>query len=273
MRINRGFNAEKIMRAAIKSVTSMFQLTAHADEVNNDSNTNTSTGDNTSAPQINYEQLIAQARKEEKEKLYPRLQKLEDDNRKLVEQGNNNLIKIGDLTTKLNELTAENKKLKEGSVDSEEVANLKQQISTLEAENKKLKEEAPNEETIRAEIKAEYELKSYIAEKKTAHKDEILTTFLDSIEGTSTEEVDKAVQDAIDKSNSIRKDLGLIDEEGKPISKPAAKKAEKKKTSPPKANPSASTGETTASYDAEYIRSLDPNSDEYREFRKSLGLK
>ena len=277
MSINRGIKAENIKFAVIKSaVTSLFKLTAHADEVNNDSN-NTPTGSNTtSTPQINYEQLIAVARKEEKDKLYPRIQKLEEDNRKLVEQSNNNLIKIGDLTAKLNELTEENKKLKEGVEDSQTVTDLRQKVSDLEAENKKLKEEAPNEETIRAEIKAEYELKSYIAEQKTAHKDEILGTFLDSVTGATTEEVDKAVQAAIDKSNSIKKDLGLIDEDGNPISTKSTtpKKTEgKKKSAPPKANPSATTGDTSVNYDAEYIRNLDPNSDEYREFRKSLGLR
>lgn len=200
---------------------------------------------------------------------------MEEDNRKLVEQSNNNLIKIGDLTEKVNELLAENKKLKEGVEDSQTVKDLKKQVSDLEAENKKLKEEAPNEESIRAEIKAEYELKSYIAEQKTAHKDEILSTFLDTIEGTNTEEVDKAIQAAIDKSNSIKKDLGLIDDKGNPVSSKstAPKKTEGKKSTPAKANPSASTGEVSQSYDAEYIRNLDPNSDEYKEFRKSLGLK
>lgn len=273
MSIKRGFNAESIKMAAIKNVMSMFSLTAHADEVNTTASTTEGSTATNPTPQINYEQLISAARKEEKEKLYPRIQKLEDDNKKLVEQGNANLIKIGDLTAKLNELTAENKSLKEGSEDSQIVKDLKKQLETLEAENKKLKEETPDRESIEAEIRAEYELKSYISEQKSAHKDEILSTFLDSVTGATKEDVDKAVQELIDKTTSIKKDLGLIDAEGNPVEKSTSKKAETKKKSAPKANPSVTTGETSAKFDAEYIQNLDPRSDEYKEFRKSLGLR
>lgn len=272
MSIKRGFKAEMLKKVAIKNVMSMFSLTAHADEVDGNSTEGTVTSN---SPQINYEQLIAVARKEEKDKLYPRIQKLEEDNKKLVETGNSNLIKIGDLTAKLNELTAENQKLKSGDEESQAVKDLQAKITELENENKKLKEETPDKESIEAAIRAEYELKSYITEQKAAHKDAILSTFLDSITGDSKESVDAVVQELITKTQSIKKDLGLIDDEGNPVEKKPASKSNEgaKKKSAPKANPSANTGETNAKYDVDYIQNLDPSSEEYKEFRKSLGLK
>ena len=49
-------------------------LRAFADEGDNGAGDNGGNGDN--SPQINFETLIANARKEEKEKLYPRIKKL-----------------------------------------------------------------------------------------------------------------------------------------------------------------------------------------------------
>lgn len=267
----REFKAESIKKAVINNVLSVFKLTAHADEV---STPDSNTGSNP-APQINYEQLIAQARKEEKDKLYPRITKLEEEKAKFVETTNGYLIKIGDLTKAVDNLAAENEQLKKGNEDSQLVKDLRKQIADLEAENKKLKEETPNEETIRAEIKKEYELKSYIAEQKTAHKDDILGTFLDKITGNSNEEVDKIVKELVDQTTAIKKDLGLLDDKGNPTSNKKSNNAGKAEKKPPvpKVNPSATTGDTNSKFDAEYIRNLDPNSEEYKEFRKSLGLK
>ena len=172
-------------------------------------------------------------------------------------------------------LEEENKNLKTNVDDSQTVKDLKAQIAQLEADNKKLKEEAPNEEAIRAEIEKEYEVKAYILEQKNANKEAILTSFLDEITGATKEEVDSAIQKAKDRTVSIKKDLGLIDDEGKPVDNKSNKKTaeEKKKTTTPKTNPSSNTGDTKLSYDIDYVRNLDPSSEEYKEFRKSLGLK
>ena len=98
---------------------------------------------------INFEQLIASARKEEKDKLYPRIKKLEDENKDLVKNSNDYLVKIGTLQKEIDEL-----KSKKG--DNEEITKLQSQIATLEAENKTLKESTPNEEAIRTQIEKEY---------------------------------------------------------------------------------------------------------------------
>lgn len=247
-----------------------FLMCAHADEGEGTPEPNT-------APQINYEQLIAQARKEEKDKLYPKMQKLEEENKKLVQTGNDNLIKIGDLTQSVSNLTAELNKYKSGEVANEEVTNLKSQIEALTAENQNLKDNAPDVEKIRAEIEQEYEIKAYATEQRTAHKDDVLGSFLEEIAGTTKEEIDASVEKAKAKTLSIKKDLGLVDDEGNPIEKKTTtpKKSEPK-SAPAKApamNPVDNSGSNISRFDAEYIRNLDPSSPEYAEFRKSLGLK
>ena len=269
MCIKRCFKAEGVKKAVIERAKIVFMLKAHADEVD-DGN---STPNTSPQPTINYETLIAQARKEEKDKLYPRISKLEEENKKQIEINNNNLIKIGDLMESNKRLEDENKKLKESVNDSQTVKDLNARIAELEAENKKLKEEAPDEKAIRAEIEKEYELKAYITEQKSANKDTILSTFLENIKGTTKEEVDQSIETWKAQTLAIKKDLGLVDEKGNPVE--TKKKTEEKKSSAktPKANPSATTGNSTVTYDLDYVRNLDPSSEEYKEFRKSLGLK
>ena len=267
---SRGITAEKKL-SVLSKVLSSICMTAHADEVSDPMGSV-----EPKAPQINYEQLIAQARKEEKDKLYPRIKKLEEDNAALVKTGNDNLIKIGDLTQTVNTLTKELEAYKKGEKTSEEVEALKTQIATLTAENEKLKKEAPNVEQLRAEIEQEYEIKSYLAEQKAANKDSVLSSFLDEISGKTKEEIDASVTSAKEKSLSIKKELGLVDDEGNPITtKKQSTKSTPKKTpaKAPAMNPTEDAGTDTGTFDAEYIRNLDPSSDEYKEFRKRLGLK
>lgn len=261
----RGINAEKKMRF-IKALL----LTAHADEAQPDNPTPTP------QPQINYEDLIAQARKEEKEKLYPKIKQLEEENKKLVKTGNDNLIKIGDLTQSVTSLTTELENYKSGKVVSEEVNTLKSQLEALTAENAKLKEEQPDVEKIRAEIAQEYEIKSYATEQKNANKADVLSSFLDEITGTTKEEIDASVAKAKEKSLAIKKELGLVDENGNPVAPKNNSKPTEKKEAPKKApamNPPEDTGSNLTRFDADYIRNLDPSSPEYAEFRKSLGLR
>lgn len=266
----RVFKAEIMSKILKRAITSMC-MTAHADE---------GTDDNTPTPQpqINYEQLIAQARKEEKDKLYPKIKKLEEEKANLVKIGNDNLIKIGDLTQTIQNLNAEIKSLKDnGGEETQEVKDLKAQIATLTAENEKLKNETPNEEELRKKIEQEYEVKLYLNEQTTANKDFILSSFMSEVQGSTKEEIDASITAAKEKSLAIKKELGLVDDEGNPIKsqkQQTNKKSDtqkKQNTPAPAANPAdTNPGQT---YDAEYIRNLDPRSEEYKEFRKSLGLK
>lgn len=275
MRKFRGMTAESKLRAVKKAISFMGALNVHADEVNGGDKTNDG-GNTSTSPQINYEQLIAQARKEEKDKLYPRIKKLEEDNAKLVNTSNDNLIKIGDLMQTVSKLKAELEKYESGNGEkSEEVKNLETTIATLTAENERLKKETPNEEEIRKQIEQEYEVKLYLTEQTNANKDEILSSFMPEVQGKTKEEIDESIAKAKEKSLAIKKELGIVDEDGKLIEKKKSKK--KTETTPtvpitPKvANPTGD--DPNPNYDADYIRNLDPRSDEYKEFRKSLGLK
>lgn len=278
MRKFRGMTAESKLRAVKKAISFMCALNVHADEVNDGDNKIDDGGTHIS-PQINYEQLIAQARKEEKDKLYPRIRKLEEDNAKLVSTSNDNLIKIGDLMQTVSKLKAELEKYESGNGEKpEEVKNLEATIATLTAENERLKNETPNEEEIRKQIEQEYEVKLYLTEQTNANKDEILSSFMPEVQGKTKEEIDESIAKAKEKSLAIKKELGIVDEDGKLIEKKKSSTSKKKtETTPtvpitPKvANPTGD--DPNPNYDADYIRNLDPRSDEYKEFRKSLGLK
>ena len=241
-------------------------LKAFADEggtppINNEGN------EGTPAPQINFETLIANARKEEKEKLYPRIKKLEDENKALVQTNNDNLMKLASTQKELDELKANNG-------ESQKVKDLEAQLENAQAEIKTLKESTPKEEEIRARIEAEYEVKMYRTTKLSEGSDKILAVFADEVKGTTKEEIDASFEKAVEKTVQTKKQLGLIDEEGNPIEKKSEKKSDEKKdtknNTPPVANPSAEEDEK---FDMDYVQSLDPRSKEYAEFRKKMGLR
>lgn len=222
-------------------------------------------GDEGHKDTINFEQLIASARKEEKEKLYPRIKKLEEENKDLIKNTNEYLVKIGTLQKEIDEL-----KSKKG--DNEEITKLQGQIATLEAENKTLKESTPNEEDIRSQIEKEYEVKLYRTEQLTAHKEDILSVFEGDIKGTTKEEIDKSIETVKEKTLEIKKALGLDTKptDTKKQDKKQEDKKQDKQLKAPVANPAQ---EDDDEFDADYVRNLDPRSPEYAEWRKKMGLK
>ena len=269
MRNFRVFKAETILGALKKAMT----INAFADEGNEGANTNP-------APTINYEQLIAQARKEEKDKLYPKIKSLEDEKANLIKIGNDNLIRIGELTQENERLTAELKSLKDNGNDSQQVKDLQAQIATLTEENEKLKKETPNAEEIRKQIEQEYEVKMYLKEQVDANKDSILSSFVSKVQGKTKEEVDASIQAVKDESLSIKKELGLVDEQGNPVAPKTNADNKKDKnsnqqTTQPKKAPASNPieGSGVDGFDPDYIRNLDPASEEYAEFRKKVGLR
>ena len=99
------------------------------------------------------------------------------------------------------------------------------------------------------------------------------------MKGGTREEVDASIKAAVEKSTKVKKDLGLIDEDGNPVEPKGKKKSgkepeeepgKKKKTNPPVASPAKIEDE---GFDPDYIRNLDPRSPEYAEFRKKMGLR
>ena len=235
-------------------------LRAFADEGDNGGE-----GGNEGTPQINFETLIANARKEEKEKLYPRIKKLEDENKALVQSNNDNLVKLAQTQKELDELKSNNG-------ESQKVKDLEAQLETAQAEIKTLKESTPKEEEIRARIEAEYEVKLYRTTKLSENSDKILAVFADEVKGTSKEEIDASFEKAVEKTVQTKKQLGLLDENGNPIEKQTTppKKDNKKSVTPPVANPSTVED---SKFDFDYVQNLDPSSKEYAEFRKKMGLR
>lgn len=215
------------------------------------------------APTINYEDLIAKARKEEKDKQYKKINKLETQITTLTEQHNNDLIRIGTLEKELEDTKA--KLTNVNGDESKELKELKERVATLEKEKKALEEEVANfeavdEEKIREEVKAElegeYEVKTYRMEQLASLKDEILVPEL--VFGQTKEEIDNAIEVAKQRSAQIRESLG-------------ATQGNNRRTPKTPSNPS-SNGFTDKGVDLNYLASLDPASKEYREVRHQLGL-
>lgn len=261
-----GFNTE-----TIKAVIERLTIRAFADEGEAGGESSNEGGEpEKKAPTINYEDLIAKARREEKDKQYKNIERLKGQIDTLTKQHNDDLIEKAYLEK---QLQAANEKLtKAGSGDSEEIKALKETIETLKSEksalDKKVKEYEDNkpqsreeiEKEVRAELEKEYEVKTYKAEKLAELKDKILVP--EFVVGDSKEDIDKSIEAAIARSDEIRKSLGITED---------SKKKQKRTPNTPSNPSSDNTGGREISY--EYLASLDVGSPEYAQVRKQLGLK
>lgn len=255
---------------AIKKLIGAISLRAYAQE--SDPNVEGNTGDDPAnggeqtKPTINYEDLIAKARKEEKDKQYKTIEKLRGQVATLTEQHNADLLAKAELEKQLNE--AKDKLTAAGNGDSEQVKTLKESIKTLETEkaelDKKVKELESKkpvsreeiESEVRAELEAEYEVKTYKAEKMAELKDDILVPEL--VMGSTKEEIDASIQIALDRSKEILEKVGGTKRQ--------------KRTPKNPTNPDVSKVQDSQ-YSYDYLASLDPASKEYAEVRQQLGLK
>lgn len=277
MRKNYGGSIAGFNTAKIKAVIEKVALRVYADT--------TGEGDDSSAegegekkdkdkdsPTVNYEDLIAKARREEKEKQYKAIERLKKQVDTLTEQHNGDLLKIADLEK---QVETANKKLTEaGKGDSEEVKALKDTIKSLEGEkdslDKKVKEYEANkpqsreeiEKEVRAELEKEYEVKTYKATKLAELKDTLLVPEL--VGGDTKEDIDKSIEAAIARSDEIRKALG------QPTGGQGGKPAKRTPKSP--TNPSGA-GIGGSDVSLEQLAAMDVRSPEYAQLRKQLGLK
>lgn len=227
-------------------------------------------GNNTDDNPMNFEALIAAARKEEKEKLYPRIDKLEAENKNLTKSLNDALLNQGKAQKKVEELEEALK-----TATSDKIQELESQLEEAKNELKQVKDTMPKEEDIRAKVEAEYEVKYYRDTKLREGEKDILEVFKDEVKGSTKEEIDASFDKAVEKTISTKKQLGLLDKDGNPIEKPAKKDNKEEKGSgsskrPPASNPKSSDDD---GYDIDYIQSLDPASEEYKEFRAKMGLR
>ena len=247
------------LKRAIERALKVRALNVFADENNNQQ------------PQVNIEELIAMARKEEKDKLYPQIENLKSEKARITGSLNEALLKNAELTKQLETLKSEKGNVAELN---SAIKDLEAKVEVLTSEKEDLAEKlknAPKAEELEAKFKTQYEVKDYLRTALAEHKDDILKTFISDVKGDTKEEVDASIQKAIEKSNQVREDLGVNKkkkkDEGKQEESP---KSEKR---PKRLAPPENYGKLEE-YDPEYIRNLDPNSEEYKEFRKQvLGLK
>ena len=268
MRKNRGIFVENKDGKIKKNIIEAISMRVFADEGEQSNEGEVDNNESNKTPTINYEDLIAKARKEEKEKQYKTIEKLKGQIETFTKQHNDDLLVVADLKEKL--AKAEAKLTTAGGSDSEEMKTLKSElktaqdtIATLTAENEKFKGQKPVsreevEAEVRAELEKEYEVKTYKAEKMAELKDDILVPEL--VMGTTKEEIDASIQSALERSASIKKSLGIDD------------KKPQKRTPKSPANPSVSSVQDKE-ISMEYLASLDVSSKEYAEVRKQLGLR
>lgn len=213
--------------------------------------------------------IINQARSAEKKKLYSQIENLKKELKLAQATLNDTLVKAAELRQEYNTLKA--------TVDSKEkspeLIEAESTIEKLKGKIAELEKDKPDEKAIREKIEAEYKVKAHLDKVKTDNKDKVLDVFLGDIQGDTIEAIDASVQSAIEKSNSVKAQLGISDE-GKPESDPSNKKKAKPSkppVAPPTANPSGAN--IDPKYTREYIASLDVNSPEFKQFRKEvLGL-
>lgn len=249
-------------RGLINLLHNSFVIRAYAEEPT--TNTVDESGDSTSQvivnsaedsgatniPQFNFEQLIAQARKEEKEKLYPEIIKLKNDLKTMTTNNNNNLLEIARLKN-----TLETYKTKG---ESEEVAKLKEELKKVKEDFAAYKKNTVSEEELRKTLEAEYEVKNYLSEQKNMNKDKILPMFLDAVVGNTKEEIDVSIKKAIEMTEQVKEQLNVQN----PVNQT---------NTPPITTPSGGYSKKTFNFEA--VRNMDVRSPEYAEWRKAQGFK
>lgn len=270
-----GFNTEKIKAVIEKVALRAFADTASGDGGSEgDDDPTGGDGGSSKNTTINYEDLIAKARREEKEKQYKNVERLKSQVNTLTEQHNTDLLTIAELQK---QLQAANEKLTTaGSGDSEEIKTLKATIKTLEGEkadlDNKVKDYEANkpqsrediEKEVRSELEREYEVKTYKATKLAELKDQLLVPEL--VMGDSKEDIDTSIEAALARSEEIRKSLGISAPNG-------GDKPPKKEKRTPKSPSNPSGGNGGKEVDLDYLSTLDVRSSEYAKLRQQMGLK
>ena len=202
----------------------------------------------TSTPQqtVNFEDLIANARKQGKDNLYPQIKKLEEEKKKLVEKNNQHLLTIGEKDARIKELEL----LTNSDSVSEKETALQNEIESLKTTIANMEKDAISVEEIESSIRAEYEVKLYREQKLREIGDTVIPEL---IVGTTKGEIDASIVASQERFNQIsNKILGSVQV--------------------PVANVSTSSFQSK-DLKLEDIANLDPRSPEYAQLRAKLGLR
>ena len=146
MKFNRGFNAEKFTKLFnMRNVMRTYNVFADEDPNGGGTNPTPNPSQSQTAP-VNFEQLIAKAREEEKNKLYPTIEKLKTENATYIQTHNEDLIAIGTKDKEIERLNSEIKTLQSqlDGKESEALKSLKKELKAAQDELQTLKDSAPN---------------------------------------------------------------------------------------------------------------------------------
>lgn len=178
--IFRGVYADDNSSANSTTQNESDNVQSYNQSTNQSVNQNSSTSNTT----INFETLIAKARQEEKEKLYPQIQKLKTELEEKTKKINELLLALGEKDEVIRQLKSQSNKS-----DSEQVKELKKKINELE---KQLKEK----ETELNNMKIEGYKQKKIAEAGGELIPELVT-------GSTEEEIDASIELAKQKYKEI----------------------------------------------------------------------
>lgn len=207
---------------------------------------------------INYEQLISQARQEEKAKLYPEITKLKAEKEAQTKRINELIIQVAEKDEVIKQKDAELKNATSKKVDSEEVKTLKLKV-----------EELTNSLALKDSELAEIKLNSYKESKIKEVGEELIPEL---VKGTTPEEIDASIAVAQQAYQSI---IAKI----KPVQSHATAQTHQPmpQVNPtmPVVNPTVNPVQTTGMDISSLSRTsmFDSSSrEQYKELRKQLGF-
>lgn len=268
------FNAVNDVKELIKN--SIF-FKVFADEGDNSEKDDEGEDNNNPTPRVDFEELIQKARNEEKKKQYSTIEKLKRQIATLTDQHNDDLLKIAALEKEGEKKKPDDKKTSE---DDEAIKSLKKDlydsskvIENLNKEIEELKKAKPEEvdrdaieKEIRETLEKEYSVKKHKDDILREHEDDLLLPEL--VIGDTVEELDANLEIALKRSKEIEEKLNAR----KGGAKKDETKEEKSRRTPKPSNPSVSKVQD-GEYSLDFLMRLDPKSEEYKEFRKKMGLK
>lgn len=198
-KINRDINKKSNV---INNEQGMFMFVAKAEEPEQGSEPQSQPQQPQTQPTVNFEDLITKARAEEKAKLYPKIQKLEGENAKLVEKNNSLLLDLGTKDAEISDLKSQIEKAKSSkeATESETVKALKDEIKTLKATIKDMESNAVDVDALTESIRGEYDVKLYREQRLREVGDTIIPEL---VMGTTKEEIDASITNAQSRFNDI----------------------------------------------------------------------
>ena len=142
-------------------------------------------------PPVNFEELIAKARQEEKAKLYPQIDSYKKQVADITALHNNTLLEMASKDKTIEELETRVKELSETKATPEDVNQLANQVQALQLENQSLKDAQVDVEALKQSINSEWEVKLY---REQRLREVGNTVIPELVNGNTKEEIDNALE-------------------------------------------------------------------------------